>query len=122
MNGKTVIVGVSPNQTRYSFAAAELLLENQIEFVPIGMKRGSVLGRPILDIRTKPVIEDVETITFYIRPELQSSWQDYLISLKPKRMIFNPGTENNEFEQMAESVGIEVIEACTLVMLRTGQY
>jgi predicted CoA-binding protein len=81
-----------------------------------------VLGKEILDIRSMPSIEGVDTITLYLRAELQAAWQDYLLSLHPKRIIFNPGTENIEFENRAESIGIETIEACTLVMLRTNQF
>ena len=86
------------------------------------IKKGEVLGKPILSIFEKPAIPDVDTITLYIGPQHQPEWYDYLISLKPKRIIFNPGTENPEFEKMAEEKGIETLEACTLVMLRTGQY
>ena len=119
---KTIIVGASPNPSRYSFMAATELRDNNYDFVPMGIKRGEVLGKPILDIRTKPHIPNVHTITLYIRPELQLLWEDYLLSLKPSRIIFNPGTENPQFEKRALQEGIEVLEACTLVMLSTSQY
>lgn len=119
---KTVIIGASPNPERYSFQAATLLKKHGHEFVPVSIKRGEVLGQSILDIRTKPVVDGVHTITLYIRAELQEPYYDYLISLKPKRIIFNPGTENHEFIQLIEENSIEAVEACTLVMLRTGQY
>ena len=73
-------------------------------------------------MREQPEISDVDTITLYIGPDHQPEWYNYLIGLKPRRIIFNPGTENREFEQLAIKNGIEPIEACTLVMLRTGQY
>jgi predicted CoA-binding protein len=119
---KTVIVGASPNQDRYAFQAASLLKHYGHEFVPIGIKRGEVLGKSIQDIRTSPVILDVDTITMYVRAELQKPYYDYILSLKPKRIIFNPGAENYEFADLAEKQGVEPIEACTLVMLRTGQF
>jgi len=119
---KTVIVGATTNESRYAFLAAESLVANKHEIVPLGIKKGEVLGRPILNIREKPFIPDVDTITLYIGPRHQPEWYDYLMGLKPKRIIFNPGTENPEFEEMAEESGIEVVEGCTLVMLRTGQY
>ena len=119
---RTVIVGASTNPGRYAFMAAESLVDHNHEIVPIGIKKGIVFGKPILDIREKPAIPDVDTITLYIGPQHQPEWYDYLIGLKPKRIIFNPGTENPEFEKKAEEAGILALEACTLVMLRTGQY
>jgi len=119
---KTVIIGATPNQSRYAFMAAEMLNQYKHEMVPVGIKSGEVFGKPILDIRQKPVIDDVHTVTLYIGPQHQPEWYDYILNLKPKRIIFNPGTENSEFEKLAEDHEIEVLEACTLVMLRTGQY
>lgn len=119
---KTVIIGATPNQSRYAFMAAEMLNQYKHEMVPVGIKSGEVFGKTILDIRKKPAIDDVHTVTLYIGPQHQPEWYDYILSLKPKRIIFNPGTENSEFEKLAEDHEIEVLEACTLVMLRTGQY
>ena len=119
---KTVIIGASPNPDRYAFQAASTLKQYGHEFVPLSIKRGEVLGQSIIDIRTLSAIAGVHTITLYIRQELQEPFYDYLIGLKPKRIIFNPGTENPEFAEMAEQAGIEAVEACTLVMLRTGQF
>ena len=122
MNKKTVIVGATPNTARYAYLAAEMLTEYDHEIVPVGIKTGEVFGKEILNIRQKPVIENVDTVTLYIGPQHQPEWYNYIFSLKPKRIIFNPGTENRVFEQLSEEQGIEVLEACTLVMLRTGQY
>jgi predicted CoA-binding protein len=119
---KTVIIGATPNPARYAYFAAENLRARGHEFVPIGIKKGDVQGIPIQNINEKPAIKDVDTITMYVGPRNQQGWYDYLLSLKPRRIIFNPGSENPEFEKLAESQGVEVIEACTLVMLRTNQY
>jgi len=119
---KTVIIGSTPNNARYAFLAAQNLKAYKHEFVPIGIKSGEVLGEPIQNIADKPAIKDVDNITMYVGAPRQEGWYDYLLSLKPKRIIFNPGAENPEFEKLAESKGIEVVEACTLVMLRTNQY
>ncbi len=119
---KTVIVGATTNPGRYAYLSAESLTSYKHEIVPIGIKKGEVFNNTILNIRDKPFIQDVDTITLYIGPRHQPEWYEYLISLKPKRIIFNPGTENPEFEKKAEQAGIEALEACTLVMLRTGQY
>ncbi|MCA4894259.1 MAG: CoA-binding protein [Cytophagales bacterium] len=121
-NKKTVIVGATTNPSRYAFMAAEKLIENHYEIVPIGIKSGEVFGEPILNIGSRPLIGDVDTITLYIGPQHQPEHYEYLLSLKPKRVIFNPGTENVEFEKKVEESGAEALEACTLVMLSTGQY
>ena len=92
------------------------------ETVLLGIQKGNINGNEIQDIRQKPTIEDVDTITLYIGPKRQPEWYDYLLGLKPKRIIFNPGTENDEFENLAKQQGIEAMEACTLVLLRSHQY
>lgn len=119
---KTVIVGATTNPARYAYLAASMLTEYGHPIVPIGIKSGEVFNVQIQDIRKKPDIKDVDTITLYIGPDHQPEWYEYLLGLKPKRIIFNPGTENVEFEKMAESEGIEATEACTLVLLRTNQF
>ena len=119
---KTVIIGATTNPGRYAYLAAQMLNNYQHEFVPVGLKEGAVFGKEIMDILQKPVVKDVDTVTLYIGPQRQPEYYQYIIDMKPKRIIFNPGTENPEFEKMAEAKGIEALEACTLVMLRTGQY
>jgi predicted CoA-binding protein len=122
MSKKTVIIGATTNPERYAYMAAENLAAFKHEFVPLGIKKGEVLGNAILDIRQKPTIEQVDTVTMYLGAQNQPEYYDYILSLNPKRIIFNPGAENEEFETLAEKQGIEVIEACTLVMLRTNQF
>lgn len=119
---KTVLVGATPNPARYAYVAAGRLTGSGHEWVPLGIKKGVIFGKEILDIRTRPPISDVDTVTLYIGPDHQREWYDYLLSLKPRRILFNPGAENPEFEKMAAARGIEAEEACTLVLLRTGQY
>ncbi len=119
---KTVLVGATPNQSRYAYVAATMLAEYNFEAVLLGIHKGEINGNTILDIRQKPVIDDVDTITLYIGPRRQPEWYDYLLDLRPKRIIFNPGTENDEFKKLARQRGIETLEACTLVMLRSRQY
>ncbi|HEX6889932.1 MAG TPA: CoA-binding protein [Chryseolinea sp.] len=122
MNKTTVLIGATPNQSRYAYLAANMLREYDHDVVPMGIKQGEVAGKEILDIRKKPAINGVDTVTLYIGPRHQPEWYDYILSLKPRRIIFNPGTENDEFEQLAEKNGIEAMEACTLVLLRSHQY
>lgn len=119
---KTVIIGATTNPARYAYLAANMLTQYGHQIVPVGIKKGELFGEGILNIRERPSIETVDTITLYIGPAHQPEWYDYLIGLKPRRIIFNPGTENPEFEQMLEDQGIEVLEACTLVLLRTNQF
>jgi len=119
---KTVIIGATPNPSRYAYLAASMLSQYKHEIVPVGIKRGEVFGKEIKDITKRPDIQNVDTVTLYIGPQHQPEWYNYILSLKPKRIIFNPGTENEEFEKLAEDTGIEALEACTLVMLRTNQF
>ncbi len=119
---KTVIIGATTNPGRYAYVAAGMLTEYQHEIIPIGIKKGEVYGTSILDVYQRPPISDVDTVTLYIGPQHQPEHYDYIMSLKPKRVIFNPGTENPEFEKMVEESGAEALEACTLVLLRSGQY
>jgi uncharacterized protein len=122
MSKKTVVIGATTNPARYAFLAAHMLTEYDHEIVPMGIKKGELAGKEILNIREKPVIRDVDTVTLYIGPRHQPEWYDYILSLKPKRIIFNPGTENDEFEKLAEDKGIEAMQACTLVLLRSHQF
>ena len=122
MKRKTVIIGATPNPSRYAYLAARMLIGGGHEIVPVGIKSGDVFGVEILNIRKKPEIKDIDTITLYIGPRHQPEWYDYIIGLNAKRVIFNPGTENSEFEKRIAESGVEALEACTMVMLRTGQY
>ena len=119
---KTVVIGASPETSRYSNLASRMLDNAGFEFVPVGIKSGEILGKTILDLRQKPSIENVHTVTMYLSPANQKSWYFYILSLKPKRIIFNPGTENPELGEMAEKRGIEVEYACNLVLVQTGQF
>ncbi len=117
---KTLVLGATNNPARYAHLAANRLVAAGHEIVNIGIKRGEVAGVPIQgagDIRS-----DIHTITLYIGPQRQPQYYDYIIHTKPKRIIFNPGTENPELKALAQQHGIETLEACTLVLLSTGQY
>ena len=122
MSKKTVIIGATPNPARYAYTAAEMLTEHQHPIVPVGIKKGTVAEQKILDLREKPAVADVDTVTLYIGPRHQPEWYDYILGLNPRRIIFNPGTENTELSEKAHEAGIEPVAACTLVMLRTGAY
>ncbi len=119
---KTVILGASTNPSRYANVAASMFHNQKLPFVPVGIKKGEVFGQQILDLNQKPDIEDVDTVTLYLGPANQKEWYSYILSLNPKRIIFNPGTENPELMKLARDKQIEVVPACTLVMLSTGQF
>jgi len=117
---KTVILGASDNPARYSYLALNRLKNQGHPIVAIGRKEAVVNGIPI-QVGT-PAETGVDTVTLYLNPAHQEMYYDYIVSLKPRRLIFNPGTENDELHSLAASNGIKTIEACTLVMLSTGQY
>ncbi len=117
---KTLVLGASENPGRYSYLAIKRLLAHQKEVVAIGKKKGRVDGVEI--ITDTPQMEDIHTVTLYLNPTNQKPYYDYILSLKPKRIIFNPGTENEELERKLAQIGTNTLEACTLVMLSTGSY
>jgi uncharacterized protein len=117
---KTVVLGASANPARYSYLAINRLSVYQHPVVAIGLRAGKVGDVEI--VTTRPDEKDVDTITLYLNPTNQKPYYDYILSLQPKRIIFNPGTENDELYRMAKEKGIKPMEACTLVMLSTGQY
>jgi predicted CoA-binding protein len=86
----------------------------------LGLKEGNINGIPIET--TKKIFKDIDTVTLYLNPERQQEYYEYILSLHPNRIIFNPGTENDEFSRIAQENGIPTFEACTLVLLATGQY
>jgi len=120
MKKKTLVIGGSPNPERYSNKAIRKLLSYGHPVSSIGLKESKVESVEI--ITSHPEFEDIHTITMYIGPTRQPDYYDYLLSLKPSRIIFNPGTENSDFESIAVENGIEVIQNCTLIMLDHGLF
>ena len=124
LTGKTkiLILGASDNPARFSYIAANALANKGYDIVPIGLRPGVVAGKSILDIRSRPRIDHVDTITLYMNPGNQSAYLEYILGMDPRRIIFNPGTENKVLIDMAENQKVEVIVDCTLVMLRSGYF
>lgn len=120
MNKPTAIIGASPKPERYAYMATSRLKKHGHPVFPVGIHEGEIEGVKI--ITDKLQLKDIHTVTLYVGPQNQPAWVDYILSLNPKRIIFNPGTENPEFEKKATEKGIECIEACTLVMLSIDQY
>ncbi|UPS91747.1 MULTISPECIES: CoA-binding protein [unclassified Bizionia] len=120
MSKKTLVVGASLKPNRYSNIAINRLVNNQHEVVAFGLRGGTVAGVEI-DTELKSY-SDIDTVTLYLNPQRQVEYYDYIISLNPKRVIFNPGTENPEFYKRLDTANIESEVACTLVLLSTNQY
>lgn len=117
---KTLVLGASDNPSRYSYLAINRLRAYGHEVVAIGKKTGKVGDVSI--VTEMPEMNDIDTITLYLNPTNQKPYYDYITSLNPRRIIFNPGTENDELERKLAQKGTNTLEACTLVMLSTGQY
>lgn len=117
---KTLVVGASDNPERYAYKAAKMLLQHGHEVLLVGTKKNPVFNLPIQDITE--VDTSIDTVTLYVGPQNQSSYIDEIIRLKPRRVLFNPGTENADFQEKLSDVGIQYEEACTLVLLSTGQF
>lgn len=119
---KTVVIGATDNPNRFAYKAANMLEIQGHEFVPVGIKKGQVLGKEILNILNTPQVPGAHTVTLYINPLRQQPWYDYILGLSPQRIIFNPGTENQELRELAEAQGIKTVYGCTLVMLSSGEF
>jgi predicted CoA-binding protein len=119
-NKKTLVLGASTNPERYSFKAIKMLLEHKYSVLAIGQKPGII---DTISIHTKMIpLSGIDTVTLYLNPIRQRDYYNYIIEVKPKRVIFNPGTENPEFYQLLQLNNIKKEEACTLVLLSTGQF
>lgn len=120
MKKPTIILGASPKSDRYSYLATERLVKHGHPVFAVGQREGNIHETPI---KTEfPAAEDIDTVTLYLNPTNQQPWYQRILDLHPKRIIFNPGTENPEFEKMASEAGIETTIACTLVLLASDQY
>lgn len=117
---KTLVIGASTNESRYSNMAVKSLLQHNHEVVALGKTKGAINGIEIQN--GLPDFIAIDTVTLYLNPDHQLPMYDYILSLKPRRIIFNPGTENHDLEAKAKAAGIEVTEACTLVLLSIGAY
>jgi predicted CoA-binding protein len=117
---KTLVLGASDNPSRYSYLAIQRLRKHGHPVIGIGKKYSKVAD---VNITSEPEpINGVDTVTLYLNPQHQQQYYDYILSLKPKRIIFNPGAENEQLVALARKNNIQPIEACTLVLLATGQY
>lgn len=117
---KTLVLGASDNPSRYSYLALQRLRKYGHPVVAVGRKH--TLVDDVTIETEKKQFDNIDTVTLYLNPAHQQEYYDYILSLKPRRIIFNPGAENEELEKIARQQEIKTIDACTLVMLSTGQY
>ena len=117
---KTLVIGASTNKERYSYKAIHNLVDKSHQVVAIGAQKGIAFDIPIET--DKLDFHAIDTITMYLNPKLQPEYYDYILSLHPRRVIFNPGTENPEFYKLLAVNNIKYEVACTLVLLATNQY
>ena len=117
---KTLVLGASPNPLRFSNKMVKSLVRHGYEAIPLGIRQGEIIG---IDILTgKPDLKDIHTVSLYLSPKRQEEYNDYIISLEPKRIIFNPGTHNQEFINLARNNDIEAITDCALIMIAKDIY
>jgi predicted CoA-binding protein len=117
---KTLVLGASANPARYSFLAISRLREHDHPVIAIGKRPALVADVPVKEKTSQ--IDNLDTVSIYLNKDNQKNYYDYILSQHPRRVIFNPGAENPEFEMILADKGIKVLEACTLVLLATGQY
>jgi predicted CoA-binding protein len=120
-NSTVAVLGASPNEERYSFKAVRMLKEHHHRPIPVHPAGHTVDGVPGVKSLTD-IKESVDTVTCYVNDKISDGEFDRIVGLKPRRVIFNPGAENERLAAKLEAAGIEVVRACTLVMLRTGQF
>ena len=119
-NKKTLVLGATTKPERYAFKAVSMLVDKGHSVLALGQNAGEVSG---IKIQTKAIpLKNIDTVTLYLNPARQRDYYNYIVEAQPKRVIFNPGTENPEFYQLLKLNGIKVEVACTLVLLTTNQY
>ena len=116
----TLVLGASPDPHRYSHLAVRRLVEHGHRVVAVGRRAGTIAGVPIL--QEPPTGITIDTVTLYLNSDNQRAWEEQLLALRPRRIIFNPGAENPQFARRAKEAGIETLDACTLVMLSIGSF
>lgn len=119
-NKKTLVLGASTKPDRYAFKAINMLVEKGHSVLALGQNAGEVAG---IKIQTKAIpLKNIDTVTLYLNPARQRDYYNYIVEARPKRVIFNPGTEDPEFYQLLDLNNIKAEVACTLVLLATNQY
>ena len=116
----TLVIGASLKESRYSNICVKTLASGHFPVTAIGLREGLIDG---IQVQAGfPELHDIHTVTLYLGSENQKSWYNYILKLNPERVVFNPGAENQEFENMLSDAGIEVVEGCTIMMVKGGTY
>ncbi len=118
--GKTLVLGATDNPDRYSCKAVKALLRNDYEVVPVGLRAGTIKETEILT--GMPQVENVDTVLIYMGIKKQKDYYEYIQNLKPRRVVFNPGAENPELQDLLKDQGIEIVKDCALIMINTDAY
>jgi len=116
-----VVLGASNNPERYAYTCTHLLLKAGHQVIPVGIKKGHLEGLLIVNSHDPIKDKDIDIITIYMNSTHQRDWYDFILHTHPRKLIFNPGAENNELKKLAEFEGIETFEDCTIVMLKSDQ-
>jgi len=120
MNKTTLVIGASLKESRYSNICIKTLVSGHFPVTAIGLREGLIDTTPVQ--AGFPELHDIHTVTLYLGPDNQKSWYDYILKLNPQRVVFNPGTENEEFQNLLTDAGIEVTEDCTIMMVQGGRF
>jgi uncharacterized protein len=120
MTKSTLVIGASLKESRYSNRCVKTLVAGRFPVTAIGLREGLIDEIPVY--AGFPELSNIHTVTLYLGSENQATWYDYILKLNPERVVFNPGTENQEFEDMLSAAGIEVVEDCTIMMVQGGRY
>jgi predicted CoA-binding protein len=120
MSKSTLVIGASLKESRYSNICVKTLVSGRFPVTAIGLREGLIDKTPVQS--GFPDLNDIHTVTLYLGSENQKPWYNYILKLNPERVVFNPGAENQEFEDLLSNAGIEVIEGCTIVMVKGGTY
>ncbi len=115
------VIGASNKPQRYSFQAVKLLLEHSHQVFPVHRRVKEIDGLSVY-ADVKDIAQPIDTVTLYVSADISTRLMEDLLALSPRRIIFNPGAENSALKDKADAAGIETVEGCTLVMLRTGQF
>ena len=120
MTKSTLVIGASLKESRYSNICVKTLVSGQFPVTAIGLREGLIDEIPVQS--GFPELHNIHTVTLYLGSENQKPWYNYILKLNPERVVFNPGAENQEFENMLSDAGIEVVEGCTIMMVKGGTY
>lgn len=120
MNKTTLVLGASLKEMRFSHICVKTLVSGHLPVFAFGLREGMIGSIPVQT--GFPELKNIQTVTLYLGPQNQKPWYNYILKMNPERVVFNPGTENMEFENLLTDAGIEVIEDCTIMMIQSGRF